>query len=144
MDVKQLMHNLDALNLTDLNKFKGKLITAEKVFASYSIYKNIPSMLLADYEKLTEMVESARAKNPNSDLSIYDGILQTMRQTMCYIQNLSEVENKQEYKEGVIHSQTRIIADLQSELQEYRGIESAILNGTLMEKISTILKKMKL
>ena len=144
MDVKQLMHDLDTLNLTDLNKFKGKLITAEKVFASYSIYKNIPSMLLADYEKLTEMVESARVKNPNADLSIYDGILQTMRQTMCYIQNLSEVENKQEYKEGVIHSQTRIIADLQSELQEYRGIESAILNGTLMEKISTILKKMKL
>ena len=144
MDVKKLMQDLDTLNMTDLSKFKGKLITAEKIFASYSIYKNIPSMLLSDYEKLTEMVESARSKNPNSDLSIYDGILQTMRQTMCYIQNLSEVENKQEFKDGIIQTQTRIIADLQNELQEYRGIESAILNGTLMEKISTILKKMKL
>lgn len=143
-DLNEILKQVEQLSESDIERHRSKLVQAQKYIQNVGTYSDLPTEILDNYLKLSVIVEAHRAKSPNADLSIYDNILFTLQKCVNYIEYISQIEQRSDYVQSMIQSQSVIISDLQKELQEYRGIESAILSNTLAEKIGTVLKKIKL
>lgn len=143
-DLNEILKQVEQLSESDIERHRQKLKQAQKYIQNVGTYSDLPTEILDNYLKLSVIVESHRAKSPNADFSIYDNILFTLQKCVNYVEYISQIEQRADYTQSIIQSQSVIISDLQKELQEYRGIESAILSNTLSDKIGTVLKKIKL
>jgi len=143
MELNKLFEELADLQQPDIDRHRKKLQYAERVFSRLSTNRTAPTDLLNSYVELTAIIEGYREKNPNLDLAIYDNALMAMRNALAYIEQEADIFQRNEYLETMVATQSRMIADLQTELQQYSGIEQAIMSGTLKDKITTVLKKLR-
>jgi len=141
MDLNKLFEDLDNLQLSDIETHRKKLEASVKLISSP--FHQAPLLLLDNYVKVTEVIEKHKAANPKADLSIYDNLLQSIRAVLIYIENLGQVYKENEYLQSMVQTQSTMLYNLQDELAQYTGIEAALINGTLKEKITTVLNKVK-
>ena len=138
-DFTEILTKLDDLNITDIEKHRKALSGIAKYLTN--TYSQAPIMLLENYVKLSETIEGFRAKNPKADLTIYDNVLKSMQLTLIYIEQFADVYHENEYLKTMIDTQTKMIDNMQRELMQWNGIESALYDGTLKAKITTVIKK---
>ena len=140
-NLNKLLQEIDDLNLSDLEIHRKRLESMIKYVSSP--YSKAPLMILESYTELSLVIEKYKINNPKADISIYDKALDAMKTIILYCEHLNEIYSRSEYQEQMIQTQSIMINDLQSELQQYYGIEQAILNNTFKDKLSTIIKKLK-
>jgi hypothetical protein len=134
--------NLDDYKIDDKELMLRKLKAAERFIINQTAYRSAPTRLFNSYEKLTEIVEKNRVVNPKSDLTLYDEILLSIKISLIFMQDTAKLHEQNEYLQVTQETQKMIIASLHEELQQYRGIETSIVDGSIKSKISAILKKL--
>ena len=139
----KLLQELEDMSLSDISIHEKKLRYTEQVLANMTTYRSAPTELLANYIELTQLIEGHREKNPNVDLQIYDKVLMSMRNSVMWMEQTANLHAKNEYFETMVDTQSKIICNLKEDLQQYYGIEAAVRNGTLIEKVKSVLKKIK-
>lgn len=142
--LNDLLSELENIDESNLERHRKKLLNAQRLITNVGMYKDLPLQILDTYMKFSEIIEGQRAKNPKQDLQIYDNLLQTLLSSINYIEYIAHIEQQHDYNQSIIQGLNMQLNQLNNELIEYRGIESAILNKTLEVKIQTVLNKIKL
>ena len=143
-ELNKMLEQLDNLKLTDVELHKKKLENAKKLLSAQTKYRDAPTNLLNSYLDLQITLENYKSKNPTVDLTLYETVLLSMRNAILFMEDVSGLVTQNEYLNNLLATQSAMLANVQSELNQYIGIENSILDNTLKEKITTVLKKLKI
>jgi hypothetical protein len=142
--IDEIVKEIESLNTTQgVETMREQLMRAQTALSSLSFYKNAPEQLFDEMANLNGIIEKTKATNPDhKSIETFEKIASSMKYAALYIIQIMEIQRKF----NLLSSENDMYKNMYnvaiSELQQYKAIETAFIEGDLLKKVKAVKEKL--
>lgn len=126
------------------SQLSEKLSRVEKLVRTSVRYANAPSRLHDKYIWLKSIIEKNIAAGAKPEtLKDYNELAEAILLAEMWMADISFIIEEANYKDAMYQTMANMLSLVQDELNQYKAIESSMLDGTLLEKIKSVQEKVR-